>query len=246
MVMRVWGAALTCLLWANAGMAQTSLVAVADEWPPFSGQELPGKGISLDVIAAVLERSGYDVQTLVLPWPRVIAGAQSGEYGIVGSLFYDPDVASYMTYSDPFYQTDVQFVQRSGAASNVETLQALEAYSIAVGDGFFYEEEFDRSEALNKVVVSTTLQGLQMVAADRVNLTLDSVEVIQHSLSVAGALVAENVEILPHVLASHDVHMAVRNSLPNRDQVIADFNRTLAEMRADGSLDALLAKHVQP
>ena len=148
-----------------------------------------------------------------------------------------------MTYGDPFFQTSVKFVQRAGTAHDVTNLKALQPYSIAVGDGFLYEEGFDRADDLNKVVVTTTLQGVQMVAHDRVDLTLDSEEVVTYALTKEAPDLAARVEILPHVLARHDVHMAVRNSLPGKDALVADFNRVLAEMRADGSLEALLAKH---
>ena len=226
-----------------AANAADRLSVVADEWPPFSGASLPGQGISIDVITAVLTRAGYNVDAQIVPWARIMNGSRNDEYDVVGSLFYDESIAEYMTYGDPFYQTSVKFVQRMGASHDVSSLTALEPYSIAVGDGFLYEEAFDRADHLNKVVVTTALQAVQMVAFDRVDLTLDSEEVVQYALKNGVADLTERVEIMPHILAQHDVHMAVRNSLPNKDKVVADFNRVLEEMRADGSLKAILAKH---
>lgn len=217
---------------------------VADEWPPFSGADLPNGGISLDVISTVLRRAGYEVETAVLPWARIMDGSRRGEYDVVGSLFYDPDIATYMTYSAPFYQTEVRFAQRAGADTKIEGLESLKPYSIAVGDGFLYEENFDRATDLNKVIVTTALQGLQMVAYDRADLTLDSLEVLNYAVKVDDPKIADLVEFLPFVLAKHDIHMAISNQLPNKDVVLADFNRVLATMRDDGSLAVLLEKHV--
>lgn len=228
---------------SSTPLANETLSVVADEWPPFSGASLPNKGISIDVITTVLTRAGYDVQAEILPWARIMNGSREDKYDVIGSLFFDAEIAEYMTYGDPFYQTSIKFVQRAGKAHDVSSLTALKPYSIAVGDGFLYEEQFDRSDDLNKVVVTTTLQAVQMVAHDRADLTLDSEEVINYALTHEASELAERVEILPHVLARHDVHMAVRSSLPQKDKLVADFNRVLAEMRGDGSLDALLAKH---
>ena len=216
---------------------------VADEWPPFSGESLPGRGISVDVISTVLRRAGYTVEADIVPWARIMAGARSGEYDIVGSLFFDPEIDGYMAYSAPFYQTSVKFVRRGGAGHRVEGMEDLAAYSIAVGDGFLYEKRFDRASDLDKVVVGTTLQGIQMVAAGRVDLTLDSEEVIAHAIRVQDRSLQNRVEVLPFVLATHGVHMAVSRSRPDHPQIVADFNRVLGEMQADGSLNALLAKH---
>ncbi|MEM6387845.1 MAG: transporter substrate-binding domain-containing protein [Pseudomonadota bacterium] len=228
---------------ACPAVAEERLTVVSDEWPPFSGRALPNQGISPDVIKAVLEHAGYDVAVEILPWARIMDGAREGEYDIVGSLFFDPDIAEYMTYGDPFYRTSIKFVQQTGSTHTVHTLAALKPYSIAVGDGFLYESKFDRATDLNKVLVTTTLQGVQMVAAGRVDLTLDSEEVVEFALQNEAPEIADAVEIMPHVLAQHDIHMAVRNTLPNKDKVISDFNRVLAEMKADGRLDALLSKH---
>ncbi len=60
---RIWQAA-TCLLAASvlaftpisgAGAAD-ELTIVADEWPPNSGEALPGSGMSPDIIASVLQQ----------------------------------------------------------------------------------------------------------------------------------------------------------------------------------------------
>ena len=53
----------------------------------------------------------------------------------------------------------------------------------------------------------------------------------------------ERVEFIANPLAKREVRMAVRNNLPGKKKLIADFNRTLQEMRADGSLEALLVHH---
>ena len=148
-----------------------------------------------------------------------------------------------MAYSNPFYDTQVRFVQRAGTHHPFETIQDLAPYSIAVGAGYLYSEEFDTAATLNKVTVTTVEQGMRMVAAGRVDLTLDSVDVLNFIINDADMRLGAQIEILPFVLATQQIHMAVRDDLEGRDRVIADFNRVLAEMRADGRLEAILAAH---
>ena len=66
------------LVCALPALAQKTLSIVADEWPPFSGQALPNKGISVDVISAVLIRAGYEVESKILPWARIMNGSRTG------------------------------------------------------------------------------------------------------------------------------------------------------------------------
>ncbi|WP_299292518.1 transporter substrate-binding domain-containing protein [uncultured Tateyamaria sp.] len=220
------------------------LQVVADDWPPFSGPNLPDGGMSLDVIKAVLERAGYTVETRVVPWARIMDGARNGTVDIVGSLFADAELAKVLTYGDPFYATDIQLLQPVGAGHSYTSVEALRPYSIAVGDGFLYEETFDRADYLDKMVVTTTLQAVQMVAHGRADLTLDSVDVLRHVIEKDDPSLNDLVELVPGTMASQNLHMAVRTDLEGSAQIVADFNATLAEMRADGTLKALLQRHV--
>lgn len=223
---------------------QKTLTIVADEWPPYSGEQLPNRGLTLDLISAVLKRAGYDPQVSVEPWARIMEGAKNGRYDIVGSLFLTDDLKDTMVYSDSYYDTDVRFLKPVGSAFDYTGLSALKPYRIAVGDGFLYEDAFDKADFLNKLVVTTTLQTVQMVAYERADLTLDSQEVIQFALNKEAPELKGKVEFVKSPLATRGIHMAVRQSLPNHQAIVADFNRELALMRQDGSYDALVARHL--
>ena len=230
--------------WGCAALADPApLVAVADEWPPFSGAALPGEGMSLDVIASVLTAADIPVTTQVVPWARIMGDADIGQFDIIGSLFADPEMATYLHYSDPFYVTAVQLVQRVGTGHRFTSVPDLRPYRIAVGDGFLYEDEFDRADYLEKEVVTTTLQALRMVAAGRVDLTLDSVDVVRHAVTVEDPTLADQLSIAPGVLARQGIHMAIRRDIDGSAEIVAAFNKTLAEMRADGRLARVLARH---
>ncbi|MCV3272125.1 substrate-binding periplasmic protein [Roseobacter sinensis] len=237
------GAVASLMLSMPPLLAQERLTVVADEWPPFSGESLPGMGISIDVTRAVLTRAGFEVDTAILPWSRVVSGARAGDYDVVTSLFLDDEMQKALTYSEPFFRTEVKFVRKKGAAITYDGLQSLAPYTIAVGTGFLYEPEFDRAEFLTKFEVTTTLQGVQMVAAGRVDLTLDSTHVVTHSILEEDPELLAQIEFLDPSLANQEIHMAVSKRRPDHEQIVASFNAALSEMRADGSLAVLLQKH---
>ncbi len=235
--------AVLCSLGAIPATAREPISLVADEWPPFSGSDLPGLGIAMDVTTAVLTRAGYQVDAAILPWPRIVYGAKTAEYDIVTSLFLDAEMQEFLHYSDPFYDTEVRFVQKKGGDALYDGLASLTEYTIAVGADFLYEPAFDAADFLNKVEVATTFQGMQMVVVGRVDLTLDSLDVVRHSIQLGDPALFEQIEMLEPPLTTQQIHMAVSLSRPDHRQIVSDFNATLAEMRADGSLADLLAKH---
>ncbi|WP_415922759.1 substrate-binding periplasmic protein [Tateyamaria sp. SN6-1] len=231
--------------WIGTAAAQDApLVAVADESPPFSGAALPGQGMSLDVIRTVLTEAGHPVETRVVPWARIMGDIKIGRFQIIGSLFRDPELEDALLYADPFYVTDIQLVQRRGAGHSFTTVEALRPFAIAVGDGFLYEDEFDHADYLKKIVVTTTLQAIRMVAVGRADLTLDSVDVIRHAITHQDPSLRTQVSFAPGVLQQQSIHMAIRRDVEGAAQIVADFNATLAAMRADGRLDRLLERHV--
>ena len=239
------GTVLIAISGVGSALAETPIVikAVVDEWAPFGGEELPNRGISLDVMTAVLTRAGYQVEAEIVPWERALNGIKNGHYDVIGNLFPEQSMAPYMVFSDPFYETQVQFIKHKGNNATYSDLDSLKPYSIAVGEGYFYEENFDQANHLDKQVVTTVVQGVRMVANGRVDLTLDSVDVLNYVIHVQEPSLLERVELLPKPLAYQQVHMGIRKGLEGRDQLVADFNRVLNEMRDDGSLEEILKKH---
>lgn len=219
------------------------LHVVADEWPPFSGKNLPHHGLSPHIIKTALERAGYEVEVTIVPWARIINGAKKEKYDVVGSLFFAQDLQPYLTYSEPYFTTDIQFVRAKETAATFDSLESLKGYRIAVGDGFLYEDNFDQAEDLNKVVATTTLQCLKMVAYGRADLTLDSVEVIDYSLRTDAPELLDKLEYLPRVLTQQKMYMAVTKSVENQTALLDAFNESLKSMEEDGTLGKILEIH---
>lgn len=221
----------------------TKLTVVADEWPPFSGQKLPNKGLSANVIKSVLTRAGYEVEVKILPWARIMHGANQGEFDIVGSLFYSEELIPHMAYSNPYFETEIKFIKAKGSNADFIDMESLKSQRIAVGDEFLYSPEFDNADNLNKIVATTTLQCVQMVAYGRADLTLDSIEVLKYTIANDAPELQDAIEYLPTPLDSQAMYMAVSRKTPKFEKVLKDFNSTLGEMRRDGSYDEIIQKH---
>lgn len=221
------------------------LTVVADEWPPFSGASLPDKGLSPDVIKSVLVRAGYEVDVKILPWARIMNGAENGEFDIVGSLFYSEDLTEHMEYSEPYFETEIKFIKPKGSDATYSDLASLKPYKIAVGDGFLYSPAFDSASDLNKVVTTTTLQCIQMVAYGRADMTLDSEEVLNYTIANDAPELADKVEYLPSALDSQAMYMAISKKNPEYKDILSKFNIALAEMKADGSYAQIIQSHTK-
>ena len=101
------------LLSTSASVPAEVLRLAGDAWPPYTDQTLPGDGLSVELIRAALGRAGYDVSYTEVPWERAVLGLQQGKYDIINDWFTVRH-ADYATYSRPFLNNRVRWVQRQG------------------------------------------------------------------------------------------------------------------------------------
>ena len=62
----------------------SALSIVAKEETPYIGNDLPGQGLSIEIINTAFERAGYKVSVVFESWPRAYEGALIGVYDVLG------------------------------------------------------------------------------------------------------------------------------------------------------------------
>lgn len=234
--------ALLLLLTSTSGVAE-SLRLAANSWPPFTDRSLPGNGLACDLVSTALNRAGYRNEYIEAPWARVIKGLQQGQYDVVLTAWYSAERETFGLFSDAYLVNRIRFLQRRGGSIQFNRISDLYPYRIVVTRGYAYAPAFDNDTRLNKYEVTDFLPAASMVAAGRVELTLEDELVAQYLLRQESASVREALEFLPTPLAETPLHILVRRSHPQHAQIVADFNRELAAMRADGTYQAILQRH---
>ncbi len=134
-------------------------------------------------------------------------------------------------------------MQRKGSGILFRQLPDLYPYSIAVVRGYAYAEAFDQDVRLSKVGVVGFEGGARMLAARRVQLTLEDELVARYHLSRSLAGIREQLEFLPQPLSENGLHILISLRHPRHKQIAEDFNREIAAMRADGSYAQILQHH---
>ncbi len=60
------------LLLASASLPAEVLRLAGNIWPPYTDKSLPGEGLSVELIRTALERGGYRVEYIEVPWERAL------------------------------------------------------------------------------------------------------------------------------------------------------------------------------
>ncbi|MDH4871040.1 transporter substrate-binding domain-containing protein [Pseudomonas sp. BN515] len=240
------GFALFALLLATASAYAETLRMAADVWPPFTDARLPGNGLAAELVSTALKRAGHRPEYVEVPWARALRGVQVGDYDLIVNAWYSDERARFGQFSQPYLTNRILFLKRKGSDVDFRTPADLKRYSIAVVRGYSYLPSFDADTSLNKVAVKGFQMAARMLAAGRVQLTLEDDLVARYYLGRELAGVRDQLEFLPRPLSENGLHILVRRSHPRHQQLVDEFNRAMQAMRDDGTYQAIFARHGLP
>jgi polar amino acid transport system substrate-binding protein len=235
--------ALIGLLLLTQSAAAERLRLVADRWAPFTDSTLVNGGLATDIVSTALARAGYASGFEQVPWARALRGVGEGRYDVLVNAWFTEERTKLGQFSAEYLVNRVRFLKRKDAPIELHNLQQLHDYPIAVVRGYAYSQAFDEDASLQKIPVHSFGMAVRMVAADRVKLTLEDEYVARHYLARESAKVRNAVEFLAKPLSENGLHILVSLKNPQHQQIIAGFDREIAEMKADGSYQRLLKQH---
>lgn len=221
--------------------AEEPLHLVADRWPPYADADMPGRGLAVHFVSSALTRAGYSIDYAQVPWPRVLHGLRTGEYDVVVDAWYSAERETYGEYSQPYLVNRLRLIKRKDSPITFERLSDLYAHSLAVVRGYSYTPEFNEDRRLQKVPVQSFGNAAAMVAAGRVDLTLEDELTARYLLDHDLRDIRDKLEFLPRPLSENPLYILVSRANPDHARIIKAFNDELAKMRADGSYDAFMS-----
>ncbi|QLG95882.1 transporter substrate-binding domain-containing protein [Pseudomonas yamanorum] len=235
--------ALLALLLLAQTAAADRLRLVADSWPPFTDSALVNGGLATDIVSTALARAGYASDFEQVPWARALMGVGDGRYDVLINAWYDESRTHLGQFSGEYLLNRVRFIKRRDDPIEFQNLQQLHEYPIAVVRGYAYAAAFDSDTQLQKVPVHNFAMAVRMLAAKRVRLTVEDEFVARYYLARESPRVRNSVEFLPTPLSENSLHILVSLKNSQHEQIVADFDREIAKMKADGSYARLMKQH---
>ncbi|MEN8260497.1 MAG: transporter substrate-binding domain-containing protein [Pseudomonadota bacterium] len=236
------------LLWmfvvsAVAAAAGEPLRVVTSAWPPYVGRALPNKGFAAELVATVFKRAGYRINLTLDTWPRALEGTVIGVFDVIGAVWHNEERSKHLTFSAPYLVNEVRFVQKKGQNIVFGDLGDLKGLMIGVVKDFDYDPAFNASKKLIKIQQNHAVQNLIGLKQGTLDLTVGDVRSLRYDMTQFMPGSVELFEFLDKPLARRGLRIAVSKSNPKGAKIIADFNQSLAVMKADGSYQAILRRH---
>ncbi|MBO8142374.1 MAG: basic amino acid ABC transporter substrate-binding protein [Firmicutes bacterium] len=219
--------------------AQVLRVGSDVAYPPFEFvDEETGEfaGFDMDLIREVGRRLGMEVEIINTAWEGIIPGLLAGDYDVVISAMTITDErAQAVDFSDPYFATGQVIVVRADDTS-VQQPADLTGKVVAVQIGTTGQFAAERIEGVARIdhypSTPEALLALRLGRADAA--VVDELVAMEEARANPGTL---KVVGTPFTVEYYGI--AIRKG---RQELLRSINRTLAQIKADGTYDELYAK----
>ncbi|WP_053148655.1 ABC transporter substrate-binding protein [Pseudomonas sp. P97.38] len=236
----------TLLLAGTARAADTSLVLLTENFPPYNmakngknfAQDENIQGIAVDIVREVFKRADITYSlTLRFPWERIYKLAlENPGYGVF-VMARLPEREKLFKWVGPIGPDDWIMLAKADSPIALDSLEQARKYRIGAYKGDAIAETLGK-QGLNPIVVLRDQDNARKLVNGQIDLWATG--------DPAGRYLArqEGVTDLKTVLRfnSAELYLALNKDVP--DEVVARLQAALDELRKEGAVDAIMARYL--
>jgi polar amino acid transport system substrate-binding protein len=218
-----------------------SLRMTANIWPPYVDDRMSGNGVAIALATEALVRAGYPTDLVLEPWPRAMEATESGEYDVICSLWLTDERSATLAFSQPFIENHIKFVKRSNSDIQYYDRDDLEGLRIGVVDDYAYSAEPYDTSGIDITESGSVRGNLKRLLNGEIDLVLADSRVAFYEIDRLVA--AKNLTVIQKPVITRGLRIAVSRQRSDYAEIIAAFDRTVAQMKEDGSYNTLMANY---
>ena len=236
------------LLWAVAILPAKArdVSMVTSNWGPFFAEDIEDNGFYTALVRAAFATAGHNANIQFYPWKRALALVENGQMDLVMGAYFSEDRNKAYLFSDPVYNDEIAFLAKNEFDRDTyKNLRDLAGLTNGIGRGWFYSDEFEKADYFTKEEATNQVDNLRKLLFGRINLFAASKAVIQHEIQMHGETMRGKFKFLDPPLRESQLHLMISRNIPDGPQLVDDFNRGLAEIRANGTYEDILKRFGQ-
>ncbi|MFV1849343.1 MAG: substrate-binding periplasmic protein [Thalassospira sp.] len=201
----------------TSGQSKTFQLATL-YWPPYTGQELPGRGLSSMIVRNALASEGITFLPIFYPWRRVTSSFNN-DPSIIGYYpeYRAPELEERYLFSDPIGYSPLGFAYIVGTDFDWETFDDLRQFELGVVAGYINEQHFDdmaRRDELSVVEANDDLTLIRLLVAGRIDAAVMDQQVMHYLIGTQPDLTKHAGQLIfhPHHLDNKSLHVVFPRS----------------------------------
>lgn len=246
------GLAQAIALLAAEYKSETPILKMAGHnWEPYIGNQLPANGLAVNLVTQVFAHAGYQVEMQFMPWQRVSEGMSSGSIDMSVGSWYNETRARETQFTDPYINNELVIIKRKqdkltySTADEFKSYVEKRGYRLGVFKDYGYGDEFSEIAPLVSLnFYKYCKQMLRDVANKSTDIALLDNWTVSNSL-INSKNIADHLEIMP-TLIQRGLHVTISKQRDDHKLIAEAFNKSLSQMKKDGSYQAILNKHNYP
>lgn len=223
---------------------KTWVIATDTVFKPFEYTDASGNfvGIDVDIVAAIAEDQGFDYEMKSLGWDAAIAACQAGQADgmIAGASITDERKASGWTFSDGYY--DATQTMTVAEDSDITGFADLNGQTVAVKtgtQGATYAESLKDEYGFNITYFEDSPTMYQAVLGGQCVACFEDTPIMKASIKDGGLAL----KVLDDT-ASDPAPYGFAIFSADSQELLDMFNAGLADIKANGKYDEILAKYL--
>lgn len=226
-----------------AGAEAKELKLAAPEWEPYTGEHLQQSGVAAEIAATAFKRSGYTVEYHFMPWVRVQRDVARGKYDAACFGYFSEERERTFLLSEPIMSSVLGFFALKSSDIRFDDLHDLKGRKIGVVRGYINSAQFDAATYLDKDEAQSDVVNFKKLIAGRVEMIVCDKLVGLSIIHDSFAGHKDDIVFLEPSLQSQALHLMLSRKIPEGQKIVDDFNAGLSQMRHDGTISQIIARH---
>jgi len=238
---------LFCFL-SGAPSATEPLKVVTEEMYPLNYRDSSSgklKGLSIEIVEAILRASGQSVPIQMLPWRRAYRMALNRENTLIFSLVRSPERESLFHWIGPVHSLNGYLIALNSRDDiQLKSLDDANRYQIATISEY-YTEDYLLNRGIKRDKLESVPQGLQaikMLLSGRVDLIALSDVNFSQNIRKLGIKPKLNFKT-KYKFNTDKVELYLALSKTTPDHLVKKFQTIYRQLKASGELDIIFKKH---
>ena len=242
----VCACAVACGLAASIGEARDLLrVGTEPTFAPFEFLDTKTKeftGVDMDLIRAVGDKAGYDVEILNMGFDALIPAVMTGTIDVIAAgISITPERQKRVDFTAPYYTSGVSMLIQKKNAGKYKTFDDLKNTKIAVQIGTTGAEKAKGIEGAKVSSFNTTSEAFMDLLSGNADAVLLDRPVLGYYLKNQERA-AKALTIPPYISDAENFGFAVKKG---NAALLEKLNKAYADLKASGEVDKIYSKWFQ-
>lgn len=235
-------ALLTLALCLPAAATPTLKLAIG-EWPPYFSATMKENGVYAHIVKEAFQREGINIHYEFYPWKRALQLVKEGEAAASPGWKVTDERLKDFLFSDPVIISKTVLFFRKNTPFGFKTIEDLAGKTVGTTNGYSYGEYFDNASKQGTIKTDPAPNdelSLRKLLAGRIDMVAMNRAVGFDILSRFPPDERSWISASNSSIDEQPSRLAISRTYPNAQQLMDTFNRGLAKISHDGTLQKRL------